>query len=123
MNKDKVARLEAIYARLPRIECRRLCQEYCGPIGMSDLERKRIEKVAHRLPLAGPDLRCNMLSPAGACSVYQLRPMICRLFGLTERLRCPHGCTPSRWLTEKEAAALVYEVQGLSPVSLQRVSR
>lgn len=30
----------------------------------------------------------------GRCSVYDDRPMICRLYGTVEVMRCPYGCVP-----------------------------
>ena len=36
---------------------------------------------------------CPHLGVAG-CQVYEERPLICRLFGTTPRLKCPHGKQP-----------------------------
>src|SRR2546429_6087610 len=30
----------------------------------------------------------------GRCTVYEVRPMICRLWGMVEGMQCPHGCVP-----------------------------
>ncbi len=38
------------------------------------------------------------------CTVYERRPLICRLYGMTEELPCPFGCKPTpRYLTKAEA--------------------
>lgn len=37
--------------------------------------------------------RCVHLGDAG-CQAYEERPLICRLFGTTEALRCPRGRRP-----------------------------
>lgn len=55
MNKAKLAAIDAVYALVPRIACRRLCTAACGPIGMSQLEAKRVEKKTHRLPQENGD--------------------------------------------------------------------
>jgi Fe-S-cluster containining protein len=44
------------------------------------------------------------------CTVHPRRPMICRLYGMTEDLRCPFGCKPTpRYLTRDEARYYVKE--------------
>jgi hypothetical protein len=90
--------MEALYAELPEIECKKRCTLACGPIMMSRWEFERIGKPGP----VGEDALCPLLTVEGECSVYEKRPMICRLWGLTRLMRCPHGCTPSRWLTEIE---------------------
>ena len=116
MNKQKLAALEAIYAGLPGLACKGLCQDSCGPIGLTELEAKRIEKKFHRLPVLSADLRCSLLVD-GRCQVYPLRPLICRLYGLAEHMRCPHGCQPDRVLSQPEANALLAKVSALSPLT------
>lgn len=119
MNADKVAKLEAIYTRVPAITCRGLCHDACGPIALSRLEGKRIEKKVHRLPRPDPGtLTCSLLR-FGRCEAYALRPLICRLYGTVERLRCPHGCLPARWLSDAEAYALMSAVSALSPMVVE----
>lgn len=103
--------LAALYATLPRLECKRFCQEGCGPVLMSSLEWRRICDRLGYVPQARLDLRCPMLEEGGACSVYALRPIICRLWGLVPKLACPHGCVPERWLTDAEAYALLEEAE------------
>ncbi len=119
-------RLRQIEAELPTINCKKLCQSYCGVIPMTHLEHERMEGVAGKietteLPLPHGTFRvmmtgdgtCPMLRD-GKCSVYEVRPMICRLWGLVEKLRCPHGCTPSRWISDEEAHAFLDRVLALS---------
>lgn len=46
----------------------------------------------------------------GQCSVYDVRPMICRVWGASEDLVCPYGCRPEpgrRRLTSAETLALL----------------
>ena len=44
-------------------------------------------------------LSCPHLGAHG-CQVYAERPLICRLFGTTPRLPCPHGLRPELMLDE-----------------------
>lgn len=50
--------------------------------------------------------RCPLLVD-GRCSVYNARPMICRLFGAVEGMICKHGCKPADLLTDDEGFDLV----------------
>jgi len=46
------------------------------------------------------NLSCPHLDTKG-CSVYLERPLICRLFGTTPRLPCPHGRRPDEMIDPK----------------------
>lgn len=104
-----IERIEAIYARLPTIECQGLCWNSCGPIDMSPVERERIEAAGVEIPpytsergaawaaniVAIGDERfdCPALTPMKRCSVYEIRPFICRAWGVGRgELACPYGC-------------------------------
>lgn len=53
------------------------------------------------------DLLCPHLGPDGRCTAYEVRPMICRLWGVTRSMACPWGCIPDRWLSDGEAMELL----------------
>lgn len=116
MNKEKVAAVEALYARLPKIACKGLCYESCGPITYTAIEAKRIEKKVHRLPLVDANLTCTLLINQ-RCAAYAVRPLVCRMFGLVETMRCPHGCAPSRMLTREESFEFFAAIEKLSPLT------
>lgn len=110
---ERVAELDALYDELPTLDCRGLCWHSCGPVDMSHTERDRIadlgvtipgftQEAAERWRATGSMDVCPALGPFRTCGVYSARPMICRLWGLTETMPCPHGCRPSRVLTEDE---------------------
>jgi Fe-S-cluster containining protein len=50
---------------------------------------------------------CPMLSAEGRCTVYALRPALCRLWFMVEDLPCPYGCRPERYLTAREALSVL----------------
>lgn len=106
--------IDRIYAGLPTLTCKGKCQECCGPIAMSRAEWDRIVVRLGFEPRGDPSLVCPMLCrSSGRCTVYDIRPIICRLWGMVRAMACPHGCTPSRWLTDVEAARLIAKVQGI----------
>lgn len=96
------ASLEALYAQVPDAGCKGLCADACGPIGMSAREQQRLAEAGHHVPQPEDALRSLGLfgdfnCPAlvdGRCTAYDVRPMICRLYGAADDLRCEHGCTP-----------------------------
>lgn len=95
--------LQELYDSLPTIECKKLCAECCGPIAMTSIEWRAIRKRLGFKAEARRDLACPMLRN-GLCRVYDIRPMICRLWGVVDQdgMRCGHGCEPTRWLTKQE---------------------
>jgi Fe-S-cluster containining protein len=131
--------LERLYATLPKINCRRLCQECCGPINMTELELRRLSEQFPALPSFAREMpialssgqvvsergfatdchQCPMLKD-GACSVYPIRPMICRLWGLVQSMRCPHGCTPERWVSPRESFKLLSRADQISRKAMRK---
>lgn len=101
------AAIEALYAELPGIACRGLCAVSCGPAPMTHRERERLEHAAGAPVVAAtPEMNCSLLVD-GECSMYALRPLICRLWGVVEGMRCPFGCVPVRMLSDVEARELI----------------
>jgi len=107
--------LEDVYRKIPQVECKGLCIDSCGPIAMSKAEDDRLrERGVEIPPMAeavakierGQDYSCPALKD-GRCSVYEQRPTICRLWGATESMRCPHGCTPANALTQTQSHELL----------------
>lgn len=112
---DRVRALRRIYSALPSLECKGLCHTECmSGLDMSRAERSRIEAATGQtIPLTmfvNTRLPCPMLED-NRCGIYRLRPLICRIWGMVDnpRLRCPHGCTPDRWLTETETVELILD--------------
>lgn len=112
--------VEALYSLVPQLKCKGLCSRTCGIILLQQEEYDRIAAVA---PIPAKDSRiretrdeealtCPMLVK-GRCSVHEVRPLICRLWGTIKAVRsgfhCQHGCRPERWLTDAEAHAIIDE--------------
>lgn len=133
MNQQQIeSELKRIYAQLPTIECKKQCTAYCTTIMLTELEHELILKAEGSVgPTEGYVMSDRALTPGqpalmtrtcglcpalkdGLCSVYDRRPLICRVFGLTQLLRCPFGCTPSRWLSERESKKLFMRMAALS---------
>ncbi len=117
--------LRDVYAAVPAVGCKGLCWNACAAIPVSELELEAMEQAAGR-PLArldievgdahavvgGADLACPALVMR-RCSIYEARPLICRLFGVAEGLECPHGCAPERVLSRDEVGEMVDRIRRL----------
>lgn len=128
---DLNAELDRLYKTLPHIKCKQLCQDCCGPIAMTEAEWRRIvDRVGCVTPVQRMMLKlesrqsigravitdcetCPLLRD-GQCSIYDIRPLICRIWGLVKDMRCPHGCTPKFWLSPRQSYELLSQAERLS---------
>lgn len=110
--------LERIYRAVPTVACKGLCAESCGPIEMSDEERERLTERGVEIPpidQAALDIIAGKRSascPAlvnDRCSVYEHRPLICRLWGAVESMPCPHGCEVTPGLLMDDGARMLIQ--------------
>lgn len=115
---EALAQLHELYAELPKLQCKGMCANSCGPIDMTDVERRRLVDLGYEIPVftpeagrawaAGERLDCPALNlQLRTCKVYKDRPLICRLWGLAESMPCVWGCRPERMLTDVEAYDLL----------------
>ena len=84
---------------IPVFECVPGCHDCCGPITASSEEMAWLPVktgAEHAAALAG--LSCPHLGQTG-CQAYAERPLICRVFGTTPRLACPHGKGPAAMIS------------------------
>lgn len=112
LTRAQVDALEAVYAQLPRVECKGLCGHACGPIDVTAAEYERL-RAAHPFRLRLRTVAgnaCGYLKD-GRCSVYRARPTICRIWGTFPGLFCPHGCQPDRVLTVEHFVATLQAVE------------
>lgn len=121
----------ALVAGLPDVECKRLCARYCRSVPVSPAELILLERVKAKdgvrvrtmpapgqeplvfLHKAAGDPTCPMLK-MGDCTVHEMRPLICRFYGVVESMPCVHGCKPTRWLSDEEADALYKKMADLT---------
>jgi hypothetical protein len=109
--------LERIYRAVPPVECQGLCTESCGPIPMSLEERRRILARGVTIPTAQRALEAIAAGAAptcpalvdGRCSVHDVRPLICRMWGAVQGMTCPYGCSTPRGVLMDEGAQLLIQ--------------
>ena len=109
-------RLDVVYARVPLLKCKGLCQDACGPVPVTREERKLMERSGGRA--YGWQLRtghCTFLdASSGRCTCYRDRPLVCRAWGTVESSVCPFGCEPDRWLTRQQLEELLTRVSDIA---------
>src|SRR4029453_9197256 len=96
-------RLADVYARVPVLKCKGLCQDTCGPILATRPEVGLMERRGNRR--FGWQLKtghCTFLDDAGLCACYKDRPLICRVWGTLASSACPFGCEHEHWLTQSQ---------------------
>lgn len=121
-----IERLEELYAGLPSVQCKGWCHNSCTAIDLSRLERSRIRERGFELPppmkqerllrLITEDRtpRCPALSAVNTCRVYDVRPLICRAWGVAEGMPCQYGCLPDGNLSDAAVARMLFEIERLS---------
>lgn len=88
--------LADLYAELPTMQCQGLCSDSCYSLVQTGLEQRFVrDRTGVELGLVQtPPTACPALTMLNQCSVYEARPLICRLWGMTAGMRCQYGCEP-----------------------------
>lgn len=93
MTERSYSRIVQIYRELPELVCKGLCSATCGPIVMSKAESEHITAKYGSAPTWDDSLTCSKLVD-GRCSIYEDRPLICRLWGTVGGMPCHWECVP-----------------------------
>jgi Fe-S-cluster containining protein len=110
------AKLREIWDRLPKIDCQGFCWDSCGPIQLTRLEHKLTQRAGVTIEdssyyQGGAALCVALTEPYKRCAVYDDRPTICRLWGLTDGMRCNYGCVPEGGhISDRDAYHLIADV-------------
>ena len=94
------------YERLPSFVCKADCNECCGPVPFTEAEWALLTLEEQAKPLVST--KCQFATATG-CSIYERRPLLCRLFGTVddERTRCWHGCRPEKLLNRQQGLTIM----------------
>lgn len=135
--------LRLLWAEVPRVHCKGLCWDSCGPISASAVERAVLADEGLDVPRVGGEgrlerldrilgvnekgepvvLACPALTEDHRCAVYPVRPLICRMWGAISELPCEHGCRVEggRLLTNAESGRILRMAEALPvPVEIRR---
>ena len=126
-NTAKLAKIDELLSALPTFKCKDGCFDCCGPVVMSRLEYMRCVQASGR---DAKDIKRQMQNnlkqgiytcplfddKTKQCTVYAVRPAICRLFGVVGgELVCPHGYGPesSTLLSDARSREILAKVEEL----------
>ena len=126
-NTAKLAKIDELLSGLPTFRCKEGCFDCCGPVIISRLEYLRCIKASGRTTedvrrqmqnnLKQKIYTCPLLdAETKKCTVYEVRPAICRLFGVVKgELLCPHGYAPdpSALLSDEQSREILRKVEEL----------
>lgn len=88
---------------IPSMRCDSGCGRCCGPAPVTKAELRTIQAYVARRGITpvSQGITCPLYID-GNCSVYQVRPLICRAFGHVEGLKCALDYdVPANWLDRK----------------------
>jgi len=91
---------------LPAMKCEEGCGRCCGIVPATETEYQRVIRYAkeHDVNPQDQGITCPWYQE-NKCSVYAVRPIICRLFGHVEAMPCPQGHNVS--IPEREAVRMI----------------
>lgn len=126
-NTAKLAKIDELLSGLPTFKCKEGCFDCCGPITISRLEYMRCIQASGRTAkdvkqqmqnnLKQGNYACPLVNTeTGQCTVYAVRPAICRLFGVVKgELVCPHGYAAenSALISNEQAREILRKVEEL----------
>lgn len=105
-------RLKSLYNALPKVDipCPSGCVECCTTpfVPWSELEVESLCNATEKLPELLENGTCNFAID-GKCSVYEYRPFMCRLFGLSDT-KGFHHCEKGLRTTHPLSTEKVYEL-------------
>ena len=105
--------IEDIYNLIPDFQCTDGCHECCKNFGVpsrTKIEDERVKAFLQKnsmTPGMADGNTCPYLNKTG-CSIYPVRPLICRLYGTSPNYRCKMNVAPLRLLHEDEEAEIFH---------------
>jgi Fe-S-cluster containining protein len=73
------------------VELNGLCSDQCALVPVTYQELSLIEMAAGKRNIIVSNT-CPYLEK-GKCTVYEVRPTVCRLWGIVKKMPCEYGCT------------------------------
>lgn len=93
--------LRELYTKIPKSHCAENCFDCCiNSVQFTPEEKENMGGYEY-------DGKCPHLRD-GICAVYDDRPFVCRIYGVSEILPCAK-CRPEKYLTGDETKALIHD--------------
>ncbi|MDI1496222.1 MAG: hypothetical protein K8823_1530 [Cenarchaeum symbiont of Oopsacas minuta] len=110
---NRTQKTQKAWQGIPIIECKGKCHETCTTIRCSVDElymikqycklnglkyvnvnkenNKMLTKMSYKQEITKNEIMCKYLKDE-TCTIYEVRPAICRLLGVVDKLQCEHEC-------------------------------
>lgn len=109
--------IQKIADRIPAFECIPGCTDCCGPVPFSPSEWEAVTEKKD-MPTTdtaellmklsqGVSVTCPYAVKEVGCAIYEQRPIMCRIYGTVEDLRCPHGKRPETLFTVMQGKTIL----------------
>ncbi len=105
--------IQDLYALIPEMQCIPNCTICCREFGIpsrTPLEEARIREYLDREKIKfsyASGTTCPYVTERG-CSIYPVRPLICRLYGASKNYPCVKGVVPLSPLDEDQEAEIFH---------------
>ena len=97
----ELTEIQKLYQRIPSFSCKEGCTRCCD-----NWVQSAPEEAARCSGFDFCERNCPKLTESG-CSVYENRPLICRLFASSELMPCPYGFGPEKPLSAEETKEIL----------------
>jgi hypothetical protein len=108
--------IDDLYSLIPDFQCTAGCHACCEDFGVpsrTPVEDERLKSFLAQHSIQQGNARgrrCPYLNAAG-CSIYPVRPLICRLYGTSPSYRCKMNVSPLRLMHEDQEAEIFHLYQ------------
>lgn len=124
------AKLDAKFAEIQtkhaaEFQCAKGCHECCKPgLTVNPLEAEVLKRHLQQNPISHESYnksRCNFLDKQGACSVYEVRPLVCRSHGAPLQFRDPNSQKPDEAMRFRDVCPLNFKDQDIGKLQADDV--
>jgi len=104
--------IQDLYHLIPDMHCIPRCIQCCKDFGVPSRTKVEEERIKRFLQERGEGLRmaegttCPYVTQWG-CSIYPVRPLICRLYGTSKNYPCIRGVVPLNPLDEDQETEIL----------------
>ena len=90
----------------PPMKCDSGCGRCCGIVPVTETEFQRVARYAqeHALEPVDQGITCPWYQ-GDKCAVYDVRPLVCRMFGHVPQMECPKGYNVN--IPERQAQRMI----------------
>lgn len=109
--------LKTIYRQIPKSKCPPNCGKCCGSLFPSMAELTNIKTYCEKRNIKYKEFICDGVSDCPylkldkSCEIYEVRPFLCRILGVSDDLPCPlHLNTPEKVLNHNESRIIYRDI-------------